>query len=187
MTLSETLKTISADIGLVDQDCTMLVNDEHARYDFYIKAIAMAPPPDDSTLLRVVLRDPDRAMGEAAAIELITRRAQRHTSHRSFASWAATVSDAAQNRMFLSKRIQEWSEFKRITESGRLSPDSLEQFSDWLQRKISEDADSAEVLATLAELGRTKRIRNISKQRLERRNAPRLPPGSSSAGTPATG
>lgn len=166
VTLSEDLRRISEDTGLADQDVDSLVSDEHVRYEFYVKAFALAPPPDDRSLLRVVLRDPDHPMGEAAAVEFVGRQAQQHTSYQAFVSWAAGVSDITRSRVFLSRRIQEWSNFKQIMETGHLSSDSLNQFSDWLQRKLSEEADSPEVLATLAEFGRTKRIRNAAKQHL---------------------
>jgi hypothetical protein len=165
MTLSEDLSRISKDAGLAEQDADALVDDEHARYEFYVKVFALAPPPDDRMLLCAVLRDPDHAMGGAAAVEFVRQRAQRHVSYRSFDSWAASLS-GIQEGSFLARRIEEWSEFKRIMESGRLSVDSLDGFSDWLQRKLSDEADSAEVLASLAEFGRTKRIRNTAKQRL---------------------
>ena len=159
--LAEDLRRISADTGLADQDLNALVSDEHERYEFYTKAFVLAPPPDDRTLLSLVLRDPDRAMGEAAAVEFINRQARQHASYQSFVSWAATVSGVIQSRDFLVRRIQS------VIEGGRLSPDSLEHFSDWLQRKLSDEAGSQEVLATLAEFGRTKRIRNTAKQRLK--------------------
>ncbi|MGC1282175.1 MAG: hypothetical protein WA895_04500 [Streptosporangiaceae bacterium] len=165
--LAEDLRRISADTGLADQDLNALVSDEHERYEFYTKAFVLAPPPDDRTLLSLVLRDPDRAMGEAAAVEFINRQARQHASYQSFVSWAATVSGIIQGRDFLVRRIQEWSEFKSVIEGARLSRDSLEHFSDWLQRKLSDEAGSQEVLATLAEFGRTKRIRNTAKQRLK--------------------
>jgi len=155
------------DTGLADHDADSLASDEHLRYDFYLKAFALAPPPDDRTLLSVVLRDPDHAMGEAAAVAFVRRQAQQHASYQSFASWAAGVSDITRSRAFLSGRIQEWSEFKQVMETRHLSSDSLNQFSDWLQRRLSEEAESPEVLATLAESGRTKRIRNTAKQHLE--------------------
>lgn len=166
MTLSEDLRRISSDAGLADSDINALVSDERARYEFYIKAFALAPPPDDLTLLCAALRDPDHTMGEAAAAEFIARQAQRYTSYQSFVSWTATVSDVTRSRDFLTRRIREWSEFKSVMESGHLGPDFLDHFSDWLQRKLSDEAGTPEVLATLAELGRTKRIRNIAKQRL---------------------
>jgi hypothetical protein len=129
VTLYEDLKIISVDTGLFDRDFSVLVSDEHARYESYVKAFAMSSPPDDRMLLRVVLRDPDSAVGEAAAVEPVRRRAQRHASYRSFDSCAAAVSDATKGRDVLSRRIQKWSEFKRITESGRLR---LEALPTWL-------------------------------------------------------
>jgi hypothetical protein len=167
VTLAEDLKRISADTGLASQHLNALVSDEHVRYEFYTKAFALAPPPDDRTLLSLVLRDPDQAMGEAAAVEFINRQARQHASYQSFVSWAATVSDVIQSRDFLVRRVQEWSEFKSVLECEHISPDSLDHFSDWLQRKLSDEADSPEVLATLAQFGRTKRIRNTAKQRLK--------------------
>ena len=165
MTLSEDLGQISKDTGLAEQDTNTLLTDEHARYDFYTKAFALAPPPDDRTLISAVLRDPDHAMGQAAAVELARQRAQQNSSYQSFVSWAASL-PSIQEGSFLSRRIKEWAEFKRVIEGGHLSPDSLDGFSDWLQRKLSDEVGSPEVLAALAEFGRTKRIRNTAKQNL---------------------
>lgn len=164
MTQSEDLKRISSDAGLADKDINTLVSNERERYEFYIKAFALAAPPDDRTLLCAVLSDPDHAMGEAAAVEFVGQQAQRHASYGTFVQWAATFSDITSSRGFLSRRIQEWSEFKRIMDGGRVSPDSLADMSDWLQRKLSDEAESSEVLAALIEFGRTRRIRDAAKQ-----------------------
>ena len=49
---------------------------------------------------------------------------------------------------------------------------ALAASSNWLQRKVVEEADSATVLAVLGETGRTKRIRNLAKTRAGRLRAP---------------
>jgi hypothetical protein len=51
-------------------------------------------------------------------------------------------------------------------ESRSLNLDSLAQFSDWLQRKLSSEVNYPEILSTLAEFGRAKRIRNAAKRHL---------------------
>jgi hypothetical protein len=166
MTLAADLETIRSQAGLDDCDVGALVRDEHQRYQFYLKAFALAPPPDDRVLLRTVLRDPDVAMGEAAAVEFVERQAQRRPSRESFASWAGSVADLTSGHDFLSRRIQEWDQFKHIMAGGRISEDFSEAWSGWLQRKLSEELMIPESLARIAELGRTKRIRSTARQRL---------------------
>ena len=138
----------------------------HDRYQFYLEVIALARPPEDAALLRVVLRDPDPVMGESAALQFVEKKAGQHSSCVAFTSWAQTVSDITSDRDFLSRRIREWSEFKRIMEGASISDDFFDASSDWLQRKLSEELTSEESLAKLAEFGRTKRIRNTSQQRV---------------------
>jgi hypothetical protein len=166
MNLIEDLESIRSEADLSDGDLNVLVQDEHERYQFYIRVSAVAPPPDDETLLSVILRDPDRAMREAATVELVRQRAQRHSSYQSFAHWVESISDIVGDHAFLRRRIQESSKLKWVMEHGDIELDSLLESSDWFQRNLSEVADSAQTLNKLAEFGRTKRIRNAAKQRL---------------------
>jgi hypothetical protein len=165
VTTAGDLEALCSETGL-DRDVSALMRDEHDRYRFYIQVIALAPPPEDAALLNVVLRDPDPVMGESAAIQFVAKKAGQHSSYAAFTSWAQTVSDITSDRDFLSRRIREWSEFKRIMEGGSIGDDFFDASSDWLQRKLSEELMAEEPLAKLAELGRTKRIRNTSQQRL---------------------
>jgi hypothetical protein len=167
MSLSEDLESIQSETGLAGIDIDALLRDEHARYAFYLKVIALAPPPDDRKLLSVILDDPDKAMGEAAAVELVGNKAHRKLSYQSFSRWADSVSDIVRDHEFLSRRIREWSDFKRIMETGTIDSTLLSNSSDWLQRKLSETTDSIQVLEKLAEKASTKRIRNSAKQRLK--------------------
>jgi hypothetical protein len=165
VTTATDLEALCSETGL-DRDVSALMRDEHNRYQFYLQVIALAPPPEGRALLGVFLRDPDPVMGESAALQFVENKAGQHSSCAAFTSWAQTVSDITSDRDFLSRRIREWSEFKRIMEAGSTGDDFFETSSDWLQRKLSEELTSEEPLAKLAELGRTKRIRNTSQQRL---------------------
>jgi hypothetical protein len=165
LSLAEDLELIRADTGLNVDDMTALVENEHARYHFYLKAIALIPPPDDRTFLRILLRDPDAAMGRSAATQLAAKQAQRHSTYNSFMSWAQDVSDITNSNDFLSQRIREWADFKRVMEGGDFSADFFDVSTNWLQLKLAEELASPEHLARLAQVGRTKRIRNTAKQR----------------------
>jgi hypothetical protein len=165
VTTAGELEALCSETGL-DRDVSALMRDEHDRYRFYTEVIALAPPPEDAALLSVFLRDPDPVMGESAALQFVEKKAGQQSSYAAFTSWAQTVSGITSDRDFLSRRIREWSEFKRIMEGGSIGDDFFDASSDWLQRKLSEELTSAEPLAKLAELGRTKRIRNTSQQRL---------------------
>jgi hypothetical protein len=167
VTLAEDLELIRSETGLSDNDLMALVRDEHQRYDFYVRALALAPPPDDRMFLRIVLRDPDTVMGEAAAVEFAAKQAQQHPSYRSFASWAQAVSDITNSHHFLSRRIREWSDFKRLMEGGDFDTEFFDASSDWLQLKLARELTSPDHLAKLAEFGRTKRVRNTSRRRAD--------------------
>jgi len=66
--------------------------------------------------------------------------------------------------------MEEWKLFKEIMEVGIGNVDALRNASDWLQRKVSQDAVSRAVLEKLAEIGRTKRVRNLASSRLKHSN-----------------
>jgi hypothetical protein len=164
MTQSEDPNRISPDAGLADKEINALVSDEHGRYEFYIKAFALAPPPDDRTLLCTVLRDPDRQWVRQQPLNLLSAASSTTCLLRGLSSVGRPFSGISQSQDFLSRRIQEWSEFKRMMDGVRVSLDSLGDMSNWLQRKLSDEVEPSETLAELIEFGRTRRIRDTAKQ-----------------------
>ena len=165
MTLLSDIEKIATTTGLGDVVVEGLAHDEHARYQFYLHALSVAPVASERELIATILRDPDRIMAEAAVVGHIDRRASVLHSAKSFAEWGAQIRDLVDPGGFIARRLNEWELFKRVMAGETDSVDSLTDASDWLQRKVSEEAVTPEVLAKLAEYGRTKRVRNIAKSR----------------------
>jgi len=80
-----------------------------------------------------------------------------------FAAWAALVVDGAGAGGFIARRVQEWGLFKALQSGEPVDREALAAASNWLQRKVVEEADSSAVLAALGDVGRTKRVRNLAK------------------------
>ncbi|MGH3801033.1 MAG: hypothetical protein ACRDTD_13010 [Pseudonocardiaceae bacterium] len=142
-----------------------MMHDEHARHQMYLNALSLASSLEERELIATVLRDPDGVMAEAAVVSHIDRQASVLNSRSSYENWANRVVDLMSQHDFLVCRIKEWKLFKGIMEDGVGSVDALRDASDWLQRKVAQDATSRAVLEKLAEVGRTKRVRNIASSR----------------------
>jgi hypothetical protein len=86
----------------------------------------------------------------------------------SFAAWAEPVLDAVGADGFIARRVQAWGLFKALQSGAPVDRVALAAASNWLQRKVTSEADSAVVLTALGEVGRTKRVRNLAKTRAGR-------------------
>jgi hypothetical protein len=142
--------------------------DGHARFHQLRAAVRDSGPDDDPALLA----EPDRIMAESVLTSLVDNRAERLRSATSFAAWAEPVLDAVGAHGFIARRVQEWGLFKALQSGESVDREALTAASNWLQRKVVEEADSAAVLAALGETGRTKRIRNLAKTRAGRLRSP---------------
>ena len=151
-------------------DTNQIMNDEHARYQTYTDSLSLASPSEEHELIVAVLRDPDSVIAEAAVANHIDRQASILCSRSSYSAWTAQVVDLMSQHNFLIRRMEEWKLFKEIMEVGIGNVDALRNASDWLQRKVSQDAVSRAVLEKLAEIGRTKRVRNLASSRLKHSN-----------------
>jgi hypothetical protein len=167
MTLREDITSIAESIqgeGHPDDQLDRLVTDGHARYHWYIEALSQASGSGERDVIARVLRDPDRTIAEAAIVQYIDRTASRFLSPQSFAEWAEKIADLLDGHDFARRRVAEWLLFKRIMSRGE-DHNGLREASDWLQRKVSQEATSPTVLAELAQYGRTKRVRNTARSR----------------------
>ncbi|WP_344617102.1 hypothetical protein [Dactylosporangium salmoneum] len=142
--------------------------DGHARFRQLSAAVRESGPGDDSALLAALLTEPDRLMAESVLMSLVDTRAEGLSSAASFAAWAEPVVDAVGADGFIARRVQEWALFKALQSGEPVDREALAAASNWLQRKLVEEADSAAVLAVLGEAGRTKRVRNLAKTRAGR-------------------
>jgi hypothetical protein len=162
VSLQSDISRILATTGASDTDVNQIMHDEHARYQMYLNALSSASPLEERELIATVLRDPDGVMAEAAVANHIDRQASILHRRSSYDTWTTRIVDLLNQRDFLMGRMKEWKLFKEIMEDGTANVDALRDASDWLQRKVSQDATSQAVLEKLAEVGRTKRVRNVA-------------------------
>jgi hypothetical protein len=69
------------------------------------------------------------------------------------------IAPVVEDHELLRRRLEEWALFKAIAGENAWSTSDLTNASNWLQRKVAERAHSSRALATLAEHGRTNRVR----------------------------
>jgi hypothetical protein len=146
--------------------------DGHARFHQLSAAVRDSGPDDDPALLAALLAEPDRIMAESVLTSLVDSRAEELGFAAAFAAWAESVLDAVGADGFIARRVQEWSLFKALQSGESVDSGALAAASNWLQRKVVEEADSAAVLVVLGEAGRTKRVRNLAKTRAGRLRSP---------------
>jgi hypothetical protein len=142
--------------------------DGHARFHQLSAAVRESGPDDDPALLAALLAEPDRLMAESVLMSLVDIRAEGLSPAASYVAWAEPVVDAVGADGFIARRVQEWALFKALQSGEPVDREALAAASNWLQRKVVEEADSAAVLAALGEAGRTKRVRNLAKTRAGR-------------------
>ncbi|WP_238005266.1 hypothetical protein KZZ52_17145 [Dactylosporangium sp. AC04546] len=140
----------------------------HARFDQLSAAVRESRPDDDPALIATLLAEPDRLMAESVLTSLVDRRAERLGSAASLAAWAEPLLDAVGADGFVARRVREWGLFKALQSGASVDREALAAASNWLQRKVVEEADSAVVLTVLGEVARTKRVRNLAKTRAGR-------------------
>ncbi|RLK61193.1 hypothetical protein [Actinokineospora cianjurensis] len=118
-----------------------------------------ADPADEAEFLAAVLRDPDPATGNAAAIARIDDRAQRGPG---FGRWAARVRPAVAAAEPVAARLAEWCLLHDAFAGKPVSPGAVLAASDWAQRRLAAAVDG-ELLAFLAVHGRTRRVRALTR------------------------
>lgn len=139
---------------------------EHGRFHGHLEALSQVRDADESDLVTRVLADPDQAMAQSAVVRHLDRRAADLCPGPAYEPWAQSMARTTSGYPFLERRLREWTLFRAITLGLPWQQDALVESSDWLQRKVAV-ALNADALALLAEHGRTRRIRNAARSRLE--------------------
>ncbi|MEU8756684.1 hypothetical protein AB0C88_40025 [Streptomyces chartreusis] len=135
---------------------------EHRRFRAYLSALEQVTDADESGLVSKVLDAPDRTMAQSAVTRHLDRRATDLHHGPGYEPWAASMAQVVIGHPFLARRLQEWTLFRAITLSQSWSTDALLGSSDWLQLKAATAANT-DAVELLAERGRTKRIRRLSR------------------------
>jgi hypothetical protein len=174
-TLRRDLTALLANAGLVDVDIDEAVADEHVRSAAYRRVVAAAAAGEsrdaDRDLVAALVRDPDQLAAKSAVVELVDRIAAKAPSPDAFRQWADGILPAADrlpsegNRAFVHGRVGDWLLYLSVEAGNVPSEAELAGATPWMQRLLAEESTSRPVLALLAESGRTRKIRNIAKNR----------------------
>lgn len=179
MTLRADLAALLADAEILDVDIEEAIEDEHVRSNAYHKIIAVATASQrrdkDRAIVATIIRDPIELVSKTAVVHLVDTIAMRATDPTEFQQWAAEIIPEIEllkadgNRRFVHRRIHDWTIYLAI-KSGREPLDAeLTDATDWMQRLIATKSTSLPILTLLAENGRTRKIRNIARNRARSR------------------
>ncbi|WP_370935333.1 hypothetical protein [Amycolatopsis sp. cg13] len=167
-TLRADLTALFEAAGLTDVEVDAAVANEHVRSAAYRRVISASGGADRRELAAVLVRDPEPLTAKTAVVELVDHLAGETADPAEFLRRAAEIVEEAgrlapaKDREFVRQRVRDW-ELWLETENGRvLDVADLESASDWMQRRLADFSASRQVLALLAEHGRTKRIRNTA-------------------------
>lgn len=155
MNLLDHIASVAALAGRPWHDHTALAADEHLRFEWYRDAV----PRDETAFLRLVLADPDREMAISAVSARIDERAR---SSVDFASWAERVGPVCAHVEFLRHRLAEWRLIIDALAGRPVDSGAVLAASDWAQRKLASAVDG-DLLVLLAEHGRTRRVRALTR------------------------
>lgn len=163
----EGLTRLAGPIGHVESVGDLLA-DEHSRYALYLDALKTADTADQLSIMRLLAGDPDQTMAQSVVVWNIDRMAQQLPSSESFQAWLREIGEELVPFEFAQKRADEWLLAKQIAEGAKVDGNRIVLATDWLQRKLSSETPSRACLETLAESGRTRRIRHGAQERLKR-------------------
>ncbi|MEU6764694.1 hypothetical protein ABZ916_19440 [Streptomyces sp. NPDC046853] len=175
MTLRSDVAGLLAEAGINDVDVDEVVADDHARTSAYLRvvsAIASSPNRDrDRAIVATILRDPDESGAKTAVVALVDEIAWRVTGPDEFRQWADGLLPEIERlktesfREFIRQRIKDWLFWLSVKDGHVPTPGELAEVTDWMQRHLAEWSKSPAVLAVVAESARTKKTRNIAKNR----------------------
>jgi hypothetical protein len=175
MTLHSDVAELLAEAGILDVDVDDAVADEHVRssaYQHVVSVIASSRSRErDRRIVATILRDPMETSSKTAVVALVDSIAMKVTGPAEFQQWSAELLPEIDrlktegNRDFIRRRIHDWLFYLSIKDGHVPTPAELEKITDWMQRFLANDSTSPTVLSLLAESARTKKTRNIAKNR----------------------
>lgn len=178
MPLRDDLTVLLADAGIVDLDVDKAVEDEHVRTSAYLRVVSVAAASrrrdDDRTLVAMIVRDPEEMVSKTVVVDLVDRIAASSADAADFQRWAAEILPETErliegNRRFIQRRVQDWVCYLAVQAGHTPTPEELADVTAWMQRGLAEKSTAMPVLTVLAGHGRTKKIRNIAKNRAQSR------------------
>ncbi|MGW6060105.1 hypothetical protein [Streptomyces sp. NPDC055189] len=179
MTLHSDVAELLAQAGITDVDVDEAVADEHVRGSAYrrvVSVIASSRSRDrDRAVVATMLRDPFESISKGAVVALVDEIAWKVTGPDEFRQWSDELLPELDQltvesfREFIRRRIQDWLFYLSVKDGHVPTPDELAEVTDWMQRHLAQWSMSPAVLAVVAESARTKKTRNIAKNRANSR------------------
>ena len=138
--------------------------DEHARWDLYRQAATI---PQATELLRQVVEiEPVGSLASAAVVMMLERVIPSERI-----GWIEVLDPSV--RSYPEVRARELG-ILEVVSSGVLrdgvNADTVEDWSDWLQRRVAESSGNRQILSVLADHARTKKIRRLAQEALDDKN-----------------
>ncbi|MFI6152793.1 hypothetical protein ACIBCA_08875 [Kitasatospora sp. NPDC051170] len=140
--------------------------DEHVRFARYRAEFAAVEPQDAPGLVVRVLTDPDGAMANSAVCGYLDRRGAELLTEPGFPDWHGQMAGPVATDAFSARRLREWALMRAVELGEPWRSEDLLAASNWCQSYIVETSSAPAALAELAEGGRTRRVRDIAKDRL---------------------
>ncbi|MEU8824887.1 hypothetical protein [Streptomyces sp. NPDC048636] len=175
MTLHSDVAELLAGAGIVDVDVDDAVADEHVRSSAYQRVVSVTASSRsrdrDRAIVATILRDPLDIVSKTAVAALVDTIAMKVTGPVEFRQWSAELLpeidqlESEAYREFIRRRIDDWLFHLSIEDGHMPTQAELAKATDWMQRRLAEESTSPAVLALLAESARTKKTRNIAKNR----------------------
>lgn len=175
MTLHADVGELLVWAGILDVDIDEAVADEHVRTSAYhrvVAVVACSPSRErDRAIVATILRDPHEMGARTAVVALVDRIAMTASGPAEFRRWSAGLLPEIDRlmtegcRAFVHQRTHDWLFRLSIRDGHTATSAELAQVTDWMQRVLAEKSMSPALLALLADSGRTRKIRNIAKNR----------------------
>ncbi|MEU6310671.1 hypothetical protein [Streptomyces sp. NPDC047014] len=155
----ETLEALIKELAEALGDDLPSWRDGHARWDIYRRISLKAGAVDN--LRRAVEIEPDAPIASAIVVMML-----EHLDPSTRAEWVEMLHPSV--RPFSAVRARELETLESLSAPSvpRVDKTALEGWSDWLQLRIVESVTDRRILSTMAEQGRTKRIRRVAAERL---------------------
>ncbi|MEV0525106.1 hypothetical protein AB0I66_16925 [Streptomyces sp. NPDC050439] len=179
MTLHDDVAELLAEAGIVDVDVDEAVADDHVRTSAYLRVVSViadSPSRDrDRAIVATILRDPNEMGAKTAVVALVDRVAWQVSGPAEFRQWSDGLLPEIDRlpvegfRDFIRRRVQDWLLYLSVKDGHVPTAAELAEVTDWMQRYLAEGSTSPAVLAVVAESARTKKTRNIAKNRANSR------------------
>ena len=148
--LLDALTALASVVGM-DVPPDAVDDDEHGRWPLYDEALRR--PEANPVLLRLVGLEPNEGIAVSIVLQMVEAVDEAEQDR-----WVWAL--PADRRGFARWRAREVGIARRVAGEG-VGPDELdvEQWSDWLQRRVARDGGQLAVLDALAVDGRSRRVR----------------------------